>query len=261
MDDADEWAGEYGANGGEVGFTVMRWAPQAGFVLVDVYTCLPSVRRLNYGGVVAKPHWVEMTPAVAMHAPWTRGAATRFLRVTWGEWLYLVPEEKIGDFCDYVAGLGRFNGDDMYDAEGLYFVKRGEHPDPADEVPVVPPGYERFVKRPVDATVVAVGRPRARKGSDPEWRELLIPVTIDAGRLDGVAEDMNFYAIDDERGATVAVTQVGPHTSQGVVVRYAPKSPKPEDGPGYEPVEVGWRLSTSAHKYYARLAAREGRGS
>jgi hypothetical protein len=264
---ADEWAGEYGSGGSEVGFTTLRLAPESGFVLVYVYTCLPSVRWLNYGRVVAKPHVIELVPSLSLHDLWRSERPVRFLKVKWGEWRYLIPEKQIGSFCDYVAGLGAFNGEAESDLVGSFFVKRGDHADPADELPVVPPGYEHFVKRSVDATIVDVGVARVQESDNPWWNDLVTPVTIDAGRMHGVRPGMVFYLYGSTRGETVEVRTVGARTAKGVIVRSTHKPGvkigASDDGkdPDYEPIHVGWRMSTSQHKWLASCRDDEGSGS
>ena len=113
---------------------------------------------------------IQLLPENAASAPQNHGhamqAATRFLPVSWRGNSYLVPEDDIADFGDYVAGLGRYNewaGNYIEFAE--FFTRfdkevpsveetsidSSEPNDLLKDQPVVPPGYERFIKKPIDA--------------------------------------------------------------------------------------------------------------
>lgn len=57
----DEWAGDYSAQSGEVNVIKLRWSSQAGFVLLNFYSCLPELRGLDFGTVTATPDYILLT--------------------------------------------------------------------------------------------------------------------------------------------------------------------------------------------------------
>lgn len=251
-----EWAGEFG-RGIDLSFVRLRWAPEAGFVRVQVYTCRPSVEALNYGTAVESSHFVDLVPVIGLDPSWKAGSVQRLVKVKWGEERYLIPEQKVGSFCDYVAGLGEYNGDERFKEESEFFRKLDDHPDPANDLPILPPGYEHLVKRSIDVSIVSVGRPYVRK-SDSLWNDLVTPVTINAGSNQGVRDGMVFLLFESDRAEVITITKIRPRTSVGEVVRLTHKPGVKlhagDDGsdPVYDPLRAGWRASTSVHKVLAR---------
>lgn len=254
-----EWAGNYG-RGMDLTFERLRWAPRSGFVQVTVYTCIPSVRQLNYGTAVERPHSVEMVPVIGLDTLWKPGSVRRMIKVKWGEERYLIPEHQVGSFCDYVAGLGEFNGERALIHEGEFYRKFKECGDPAYELPVLPPGYEHLVKHSIDVAIVAIGVPFTRKAentSDDNWEDVVTPVTINAGRSAGVTPGMDFLLFGSERGEVITITKVGSRTSVGEIARSMPKPglkrrrKGDRSAPVYDRIRIGWRASTSLHKILA----------
>jgi len=132
-----------------------------------------------------------------------------------------------------------------------------------DELPIVPPGYERFVKRPINLTIASVGPRVVRRflvayDTNPQ-HESRTPVTISGGRLAGVTQGMKLLVLDSAESEEVVVRTVGMRTASGVIIRWVEENPKVHFGkwrdyPRYPPIEVGWKLSTSSYKLldYAR---------
>lgn len=258
-----EWAGNFG-RGMDLTFERLRWAPGSGFVQVTVYTCIPSVRQLNYGTAVEHPDSVDLVPVIGLDTLWKPGSVRRLIKVKWGEERYLIPEHQVGSFCDYVAGLGEFNGERALIHEGEFYRKLDDCGDPAYELPVLPPGYEHLVKRSIDVSIVAIGTPFTRKpeiSPDDTWEDVVTPVTINAGSSAGVSSGMDFLLFDSDRGEVITITTVGTSTSAGEIARSMPtpglkRRKKGERGvPVYDRIRIGWRASTSLHKIIARSNA------
>jgi len=147
----DEWAGDYSAQSGEVNVIALRFSPQAGFVYANFYTCLPELRGLNYGTVSQTPDSILLTSQTSQR----NGQTTKYLRVKWGERHYLVPENEVAQFYKFVAGFG------WKEDEYVFFdflLKNDDAEKPIVGMPVVPRGYERFAKKPIEATITEVLR-------------------------------------------------------------------------------------------------------
>jgi len=254
-----EWSGDFG-RGMDLSFERLRWAPRSGFVQVTIYTRIPSVRQLNYGTAVEHPDSVDLVPVIGLDTLWKPGSVRRLIKVKWGEERYLIPEHQVGSFCDYVAGLGEFNGERALIHEGEFYRKFKECGDPAYDLPVLPPGYEHLVKRSIDVSIVAIGTPFTRKPEirwDDTWEDVVTPVTINAGSSAGVSPGMDFLLFHSDRGEVITITKVGTHTSVGEIARRMPtpglkRRKKGEPGvPVYDRIRIGWRATTSLHKVLA----------
>lgn len=304
--DGGGWAGDY-FRGGSTSGTYIRWSPDGGFVMAGVNKCEARVVRLAYGKVDATPTLIHFFPefrkTAASHGH-LRGAtdslaAMRFVPVEWlGERL-LIAEDEMGDFGDYVAGLGEYNfwlGTPYYFAEDLigtqFYAKtapefvaaageggRAEEPvetpaavespspgetaspSPGDAAaaapPVVPPGYERFLKRPIEATVTAVGGRRVRRKLSFKNRSSevfydhvsLTDVTIDAGTEHGLKPGMFLLARGAGEFERIRIVRASKRSSAGYVIRELADdgSETVTDGDAKRPrpkVAAGWRLTT-----------------
>lgn len=276
--DQRAWAGDY-FRGSDTHGTYVRWSP-SGFVIAHVDKCAARVMGLVYGRVEATPALVQFFPELdkgsagahgaqhdsgAQHAAAPR-AVLRFVPVEWRGRRLLVAEEEMEDFGDYVAGLGRYNGDGFrfpgYDFFlGRYSGEGGEEEEDGGGPPAVPPGYERFIKKPIEARVTKAGRGELKtdysvgdeQTSQTYARALVTRVTISAGTEQGVREKMNFRVTRPDEGDTVIVLRAGPRTSEAVVIRYVDEHGAPlfydDESREKRPSKVarGWRLTTSLY--------------
>jgi hypothetical protein len=265
--EGNEWAGDYFI-GGDTSGSYLRWSPQSGFVMMNVNKCAAYVENFSYGEVKVTPTAIEFhtektvkPSSLDKHTPYQ--LPTRYLPVKWRGVAYLVPEKEMGDFGDYVAGLGSYNSGLVgYSAEGSSFLyKLGvEETGTADELPTVPHGYERFIKKPIDAKITAVGtrviKRRQNKLDEEAYYEAETPITINAGKADGVKSRMSFVVLTSGTLEEVKIRRVREHSSTGVIVRFLKEDEntppvlwKDEESMNYLPVTVGWELSTSQFKF------------
>ena len=224
-------------------------------------------------------------------------AVIRYVPVEWRGERLLIEEGEMEGFGDYLAGLGEYNGrpDFLYDEHTSFFTRfevragaagasdsaapfnaddsaanvSGTDKDSGEDgsdaraphtPPVVPPGYERFLKKPVEATVTAVGR-RSLK------RDYLVElpynsfqynlgsftrVTISAGTAQGVKDRTVFRVTEPDEGDTVIVLRAGENESEAIVVREVNERGGElfyENGSDREKrhskVAAGWKLTTS----------------
>lgn len=274
------WVGDYFV-GGDTHGSYLRFAPQGGFVVFHVNKCEARVMGFSYGKVSLSAALIQMLPDKTEHGSAQHGhsstSSLRYLPVTWHRVKYLVPEEEIADFADYVAGLGEFNDPSFSLVEYARFFSMAESERPATAgaeqaktqpnqgkllfiAPVVPPGYESFIKKPVDAKIISRGRSYIKH--DPEndwWNTLTIPVTINVGAAHGLKEKLLLRVLRSVgfggRDEFVRITRVGLRSARGVIERPVRKQPcvkfDPTDDcldPDYEPVRIGWKLTTNPVK-------------
>lgn len=278
--------------GSDTSGVYMRWSPRAGFVLVGVNKCEARVRSLIYGRVEATPALVKFFPEVYKVSPPKREGeqepkpeVIRYVPVEWRGERLLIKEDEMENFGDYLAGLGEHNGRPyfIYNEHTSFFTRfevRAEATDVSESAanaddsaanvsgtdkdsnapPVVPPGYERFLKRPVEATVTAVGRRSVERGYKLEFADDSIDyehasvtrVTIGAGTAQGVKDRMSFRVVEPDEGDTVIVLRAGENESEAVVVRDLDDRGAEtfyEHGKDREKkhskVSSGWKLTTS----------------
>ena len=263
---SDGFAGDY-FEGGETHGTYFRWAPKNGFVRVDVDKCAARVMGFSYGEIVSDRPFLTLVSKGGASSKGSHAhhkGAVKFALVTWRTIPYLMPESEIGAFCEYIAGLGKFNtglqgGWDLRPFP--FFTGRGTEVGTADDLPIVPVGYEHLVKRPIDALVVAVGARTVRRfrvdGDDSPHYESRLHVTVNAGRNQGVRPGMRFVVLDSDQDDELVITSVRMARSSGVMVRFVEEDPRThfsqwKDYDRYSPVSVGWRYSTSIHKLLDR---------
>ncbi len=254
----DGWAGDYSV-GGDTFLDVIRWTPEGGYVRFNASLCMALVRNFDYGDVIASsPYTVEL---VSRYKPNT---TRKFVKVKWGEEHYLIEDDKVKDFCDYVAGVGKYNSPDgtVFGSYEFYSNQSDGSNNQSDGsnnaiVPTVPPDYQHLVKQPIDARITKVGSSYVKVSKDEHdpYNKLITPVTLNVGKAHGVKRGMSFDVLGSERQEKVEVMRVFRSTSRGRVVRYVRKQPgvklgEWDDGQDTEepPVSIAWQLTTSVHK-------------
>lgn len=269
------WVGTYFA-GSETHGSYLRWSLRNGFVLMQVDKCAAQVMGFSYGSVIFNQDRIQLLPLKTVSSTTGHGhvmaPSLRFLPVTWRGDRYLVPEDEIADFGNYIAGLGKYNdwaGNYIEVVEFFAKLER-EVAGTVDELarptasnkeereidlPIVPPGFERFIKRPIDITITGVGKAWVRRdGENPWWDHLIVPITVSAGQAEGVSTKMKFRMADSDE--IIIVTKAGAHSSQAIVVRSTRKKPcvkfSKDDDCGdmdYSSIRVGFKASTSAFRW------------
>ncbi len=219
------WEGDF-FEGTDTHGDYLRWSSKAGFVWLKVDKCRATVMSFSYGKVSAGPTSVELVPEKTIggtkHHRQIDFAAVKFLPVAWSKELMLVPQSDIASFGDYVAGLGQYNQLLMF-VEGIMFFSRtvdDEYPDSKD--PIVPPGYERFIKKPINATVVSVGKPYTKRSDNEWWDDLITPVSLKLSRV-GAKPKLMLRIADSEE--VIELTAVRGQSAFGKIVRPTRKKP------------------------------------
>lgn len=264
------WEGDYFI-GSEVHGTYVRWSPDAGFIIADVDKCQALVMSVTYGRVISTPKTIQFIPEFSKsskphghHSHNRESKPLSFVPVKWRDFLYLVPEDEIGDFTDYVAGLGDFNA---LNATGEFleshFYSKYAGKTLANEVPVLPADYQGFVKRPITGEITAVvGRKLQRNysydfksksfsfGNQYELASLTF-VTVNIGTLHGAKKDLFLRVTQPNLGESIRLVKVGPTSSKAVLVRDVENQKETyydnvaEREREYPRVKAGWTLTTA----------------
>jgi hypothetical protein len=250
----NEWEGQYGGDGGETDVIALKWTTKSGFVMVHASLCMASVIELSYGKVSADARHVQLQSefvppsSTDMDKLFARSLRVPYVPVKWDGSHYLVPEPGLKIF------FGRFSGR-MTPGEvpefTLYFHKvddNWEH-DSLNNVQV-PTGYEKYLSKPIEATITKVGGTVIRRGFDSylsteKWQ--MIPVTINAGKAQGVKVGTEFHILSFNDDDDIKVRQVFQNYSTGFIVR--PIDDGKEEFPVLvnqraHPPSVGWKLTT-----------------
>lgn len=271
----EELAGDY-FRGSETHGAYFRWSPRAGFLMADVDKCQARVMGLTAGRVEVTPTVVRFIPEFRKAARHGHGhkhgasaspAVMQFVPVRWRGERLLVAADEMGNFGDYLAGLGKYNHwDFMYSWYVEFFTRRDERAaeeaaEEGGETPVVPAGYEHHLKKPVEAAVTAVGRRRVRRdysyqnpdGTGASYeRASVTDVTVNAGTAHGVRDGMTFRVAAPDEGDQVKITRAGRFSSTGIVIRSVDDDgaetffdARSEEPKRQSRVAVGWKLTTS----------------
>ena len=243
----DEWIGDYSAQSGEVNVTALRWSPQAGFVHLNFYTCLPELRGLNYGTVTATPDYILLTSQNSKGS-WK---ASKYLPVKWDERHYLVHDSEVAQFYKFVAGYG-WKKDEYVFFD--FLLKNDDLEKPIYGMPVFPRGYERFVRKPIEATITEVLRREIKTeqsyDGSPAYESHTF-VKLNVGSANGIRRGMALNVVDSEDYEKVEIVQVDRHSSIGVIIRSLDenkqetfKNYRTDEIKPYPKVSVGWQLST-----------------
>jgi hypothetical protein len=249
---AYRWAGEYGLDG-EPFWTYLRWSPQAGFVMLGVYTCHSQLKGLSYGRVIVERGYIQFIPDGSLEINPDRERPTyklptKYVPVTWGKSSLLAGEKTLAAFCRDAAGLQEDDSDKEQNY-AVFFIKRGDEIKPRGGTPNVPAKYRHLIQRPINAKIIAIGETKLIQTDNPWWNDRVTSVVINAGEAVGIKKGMWLGIRDSSRREAVEVTEVDERTAQGVIVRTVRKpGVKFEAGrksdPVYPQIKVGWRLST-----------------
>ena len=272
---SNEWTGTY-FSGSDVHGTYLRMSPRTGFVMAHVDKCQAKVVGLSYGSVEFSPSVVKLFPQFQI-ANTTHGAAhshsktpreMRFVPVKLDAAQLLVEEKEMGSFGKYVAGLGNYNFSDFHYSFYTQFLTRFEREDTdrsdesKDRPPVVgvPDEYAHFLKQPIEATIIRVGRVQVRKtysyqnpdgsGTSHTAPVNLTTVVVSAGMAQGLKRGMFLNVIDPRQSERIRILRVGRTSSTGVIVRDLDENGQEvpfdhETGERYSKIVAGRKLTTS----------------
>jgi hypothetical protein len=234
---AGEWAGWYTAYPSEDGSTGVLWAPESGYLLY-LGPDGPYLEDVSYGGCSLDEGVLRLRPeAPIAKRRWPYNTFfSEFRCVRWGSSRYLVPPDRLVQFCDAVAS------GDIHEVGLFLGMDRGRDWPPAGR-PEVPAEYRKYLdSKPVTARVKS--KSETRSGADyTETR-----VVLSAGTAEGIRPEMKFWLREPRVRATVPmeirVNSVGKHTSEAVVVSF----PAHRDTGEWLNPKVGWRFQNRLPK-------------
>lgn len=207
---AGAWAGWYTSFHGETTSTGFLWAPESGY-LQFVARDNPTLDDVSYGRVAMEGTTVRLLPEIPIgkdvHSFNTLYG--EFLAVRWGSARYLVPRDRLVQFCDAVASgdrseLGQFLG-----------IDRVSNWPPAGK-PDVPDKYRKYLEaRPINARVKSIAQ--TRTDQDVTYDR----IALSAGSADGVRVEMKFWLHRPRRRSfeylELRITSVDRHSSEAVL--------------------------------------------
>jgi hypothetical protein len=210
----NEWEGVYYANTG-IGDDKFIWNAQGGFFSFYFYHTLKS---FEFGRVVDSAGFVELDyekPQFSI-APKKPDSKTKLIKVRIDETRFLVPEILLNDFCERAAGLTTQPDDFNY-----YWIKDEDMEKRRDGLPILPAGYQKFLRYPVETKVISIGKrkiiPNEQSAKEYNFDDIHYPVTLNAGHNKGLKEGMNFFV--EDLGEWIQISNVFQKASLGFIRR------------------------------------------
>ncbi len=233
------WAGTYGfddRNGTGVRIAI---APKGGFTYLF---SSKSESDANHGDIIRVAEGrmlvqLALDPSFNLHERYLRqslaSVADEYFFVNWGPRRYLIAKPWMQAFCNAVN-----DGSERREPRFPHDLARGAG-DPGELSPDVPLAYRDWLlMKPVEGSVLAVGDVDAKDADGPNDLKLPLDVTVNVGRLQGLAPGMVMWLVEKGGYAEGEVMSADDHSAQ-VEFRFA-------IGSTVEPERIrpGWKVST-----------------
>jgi hypothetical protein len=210
-----DWAGEYGYGDG-LGVNVgLALAPDHGFAYR--WTGCLGVYGQNYGSVSDRNGRLVLDH-VHPNKPGSFGGFSKILvPVPWGDRLYLVGEEQLGDFVNAVNS----GSEPCSDMCTSFLLRADDRKAKVTGQPTLPAEYAaRLLDKPLYARVTKIIE-GDQMAVDDEYHDRSATVELDVGRNGGLWEGMEFYATTgDLMTDTFTVVKVAESSSVASVQSY-----------------------------------------
>lgn len=272
----NEWEGTYG-NGGDTHGSYLHWSKNSGFVWLVVNKCNGGPMKITRGKVLVTDSAVKFIPEKVLTSSFQHGGHSHqksdeyktreFLFVEWRKANFVIESNELTNFADFTAGLNPETSG--LNDEGWYFSKVSQsYVGSANELPIFPAGYEKYVRKPFKATIISVGRSFRRAKSDApadsdetqksymlNYDDLVTEVKLDIGKSSNISPGMFLRFVPETyeyRTNGMKITKVFDNHSIAEYVTDAPKKTcKKSDSENCEAEErrtlkAGLRLSTTA---------------
>ena len=216
--------------------------------------------HLSYGQAYADGSQVVLLPEFPVKPAddWDEAllglGPAKYVPVKWDGAHYLVSENDLKNFFDLNAGRVIYtNAQERPDA--VFFVKDGdtEDHDSLNDV-IVPRGYEKLIRKPINASIIKVGKtltyheqiivdPKTLEPGETPYDDKMAvtSVVVNAGSTKGVKVGMSFHALSSKFNESVEITQVFKNYSIGHIERQI--DDEADNDPDSQ-ISVGWKLTT-----------------
>jgi hypothetical protein len=247
----DEWEGIYYDNT-PVGDSRLIWNAEGGFLDFYFYHQLKS---LDFGKVAVLADMIELVSEKSLNSnPGKTKADSKFVKVKVGEVHYLIPENRLKDFCESAVGLNT----DLGFINNYYWAKEEDLNKKVFGLPVLPKKYAYLIRYPIEAKIIRVGKRKIVKSeSDSLFSEIHYDVIISAGKNKRIESGMNFFV--EALGEWVQIEKVFTNSSVGFIRREFDEDKKEEclDSEGgsgnfipCKKIAVGMKAKTKASDNY-----------
>jgi hypothetical protein len=250
----NEWEGIYYRNTGP-GNSKLIWNSEGGFFDFYFYHYL---KHFDYGIVNDSTSFVVLVsekPLISTSRK-KQAARTKLIKVKFGETHFLVPENRLKDFCERAVGLGTDLSDFYY-----YLTKEEDIEKKVFGLPVLPSGYRHFLHYPLEAQIISVGRkkiiPNAQSAERFNFDDVHYSVTLNVGKNKNVKTRMNFFV--EDLGEWIEITKVFQTKSIGFIRRDFDENKKEQcrDGEGgggqlihCKEIKIGMKSKTKVSEMY-----------
>jgi hypothetical protein len=207
----NEWEGLYYGETG-IGDNKFVWNEKGGFFSFYFYHELKS---LNFGTAKNSSGFIELAYEKLPFSQIERRSSSgvKLIKVKINETHFLVPENRLRDFCESAAGLSTDLQDFNY-----YWRKEEDMRKEASGLPILPPEYNTYLRYPIAANIIRIGtRKVVRSESIPTSQEIHYAVTLNAGTDKNLRKNMNLFVKD--LGEWIQLTKVLQKTSVGFINR------------------------------------------
>lgn len=229
----DEWAGDYAASDNFTTDTYFAWAPASGFIVLRE-GCYPLPTDVNYGSAAMVDGVLKLSPVLSMKRRSSNGIALEFFPVKWGERHYLIPTDRVIEFCHAINSKA-------YEDLASYLLKQSDVKKAIKGRPDVPDQFKKYLGLKTIKTKIIATYDGAAKIIDSFGNtEIEKMVTLDVGSAQGVWPGMKFYNPRPKKiFAVLQVVRADERTSEARVVAAF----EPEGGQDVIPA-AGWKFST-----------------
>ncbi len=221
---SDEWEGVYFAGHEEtVGFSQLQIDSNIGFTNLYIYSCLPELRYINYGGIINTPDYIHLSPEF-VEKSLRKSQPVTYIKVKWGDRHYLVEESSLTAFAEKAVGIYIDSEDESIENRQKWancWVK-GDLEKDLTGLPEFPANYKQFQRLPIETKIISVRKRTIETEAELDnifysGETAVYKVTIGAGKDKGVKRGMHFDIpeISDE----IFITEVKQNISTGIVIR------------------------------------------
>lgn len=224
-----EWAGEYSFGDG-LGVNINLYiAPNSGF-LFTWYGCMGKYDQ-NFGDVKA----LDDKLVLNYKLPGSFASySNELLTIKWGELLFLLPSNKIIDFCNIV------NND--LDPRRFFLLKKTDKNKSLVGKPNLPSEFNKYLlEKPIKGEISEILEnyvETSKKYSDTTFNITIIK--INKGKKDNVLKGMEFHVLNQDFHDDIEIIDVKEDEAIGKIVEFILDLKEPIIIP-----QKGWKISTS----------------